>query len=41
MYLDDELVLMSLTIGVVLLDKSCKNRIVFIVPSALKDEFEV
>jgi hypothetical protein len=41
MYLDDELVLMSLTIGAVLFDKSCKNSTVFIVPSALKDEFEV
>jgi hypothetical protein len=31
---------MSLIMGFVLLDESCINRIVFIVPSALKDEFE-
>jgi hypothetical protein len=39
--LEDELVLMSLTMGFVLFDASCKKIIVFIVPSALKDEFEV
>jgi hypothetical protein len=39
--LEDELVLMSLTMGFVVFDASCEKRIVFIVPSALKEEFEV